>query len=355
MFEFEQNPYATDQEPNNDKALALTLAKGATVAGHLGYVYYDDTDKEDWYKLTLPSTGSITVTYQVQSDLGLGYVELWDSNENNKGSQWGHENGNNTLTVERLDAGTYYLRVRHNGGQGYYLLTYGTTLGTVEKQAPLADEDDKVTVTVGSALMAGFSSNYALDFTSLASKGVSAWTATGFKNNSVILSRVYQVPAGEGIMVRADKAGTYTVDKTTQEAFYMNMFVGTPDGAEVDMYENFWGETYLTLTFALSSTTKKPGFFPNTGKKTYGKGKMYLHMPARLLPEYAKTRISDFLLDIEYEDDEVTGINDAEHLNDNVQMTNDRRGEVYNLNGQRIAQPRRGQLYIQNGRKVLMK
>ena len=30
------------------------------------------------------------------------------------------------------------------------------------------------------------------------------------------------------------------------------------------------------------------------------------------------------------------------------------RGEIYNLNGQRVAQPQKG-LYIQNGRKVILK
>ena len=212
------------------------------------------------------------------------------------------------------------------------------------------------TVTVGNTLVAGFSSNKDLDFEPLKSKGVSAWIATGFDKGNVLLGRVYRVSAGEGVYVKADKAGTYQIPETNDEAFYMNMFVGVPNGKTVDMYENFYGETYLTLSLAVSKTTGKPGFFPNTAPKTYGKNKMYLHMPARLLPEYAQTRINDFELGIEFEDDEATGISEAE-LFENEKMRNgenEKRGEVYNLNGQRLVAPHKG-LNIIGGKKVVIK
>ena len=229
-------------------------------------------------------------------------------------------------------------------------------------------------VTIGSALVAGYSSNRNLDFTSLQDKGVSAWIATGFSKGNVMLSRIYQVPAGEGVYVKAEKAGTYDIPTTTEEAFCVNMFVGVPYGKTVDMYEDYYGEKYLTLSFALSKTTGKPGFFPNTEAKTYGKNKMYLHMPARLLPEYAKTRLNEFSLGLEFEE-ETTGISDAEHLNDKGQMINDKRGEVYDLQGRKVnaqgtmyrsaegrllptgrknAQLPKG-MYIMNGKKVVVK
>ena len=208
------------------------------------------------------------------------------------------------------------------------------------------------TITIGNALVAGFSSNKALDFTSLESKGVSAWIATGFERGNVQLSRIYRVPAGEGIYVKAEKAGTYEIPAMTEEPFYVNMFVGVPDGATVNMYEDYYGETYLTLNLALSKTTGKPCFFPITEPKTYGKNKMYLHMPARLLPEYAQNDVRSFSLGIEYLDD-ATGISDAARLNDKGQMINDNRG-VFNLNGQRLTTPRKG-LNIIGGKKVVIK
>ena len=230
-------------------------------------------------------------------------------------------------------------------------------------------------LTIGSALVVGYSSNRSVDFTSLQDKGVSAWIATGFRNGNVLLSRVYAIPAGEGVYVKAEKAGTYEIPVSTEDPYYMNMFVGVPYGKTVNMYEEYYGEQFLTLSLALSKTTGKPGFFPNTEAKTYGKNKMYLHMPARMLPEYAKARMNDFLLGIEFEEEEATGISDAEHLNDKGQMTNDKRGEVYDLQGRKVnaygtmhrsaegrllptgrknAQLPKG-MYIMNGKKVVVK
>ena len=51
---------------------------------------------------------------------------------------------------------------------------------------------------------------------------------------------------------------------------------------------------------------------------------------------------------------DATGISDAARLNDKGQMINDERGEVYNLNGQRLASPRKG-LNIIGGKKVVIK
>ena len=254
------------------------------------------------------------------------------------------------LELSSIPAGNYYATVMFfDDNHGWTYLTKYLVDITIVNDAP-------ETVTIGNALVAGFSSNQALDFTSLQDKGVSAWIATGFERGNVQLSRIYRVPAGEGIYVKANKAGTYEIPTTTEEAYYMNMFVGTPNGATVNQYEDYYGETFLTLSFALSKNTGKPGFFPNTEPKTYGKNKMYLHMPARLLPEYAKTRISDFSLGIEFIDEEATGISDATYLNDNGEMIKDKRSEVYDLQGRRVdnSSTLKKGLYIVNGKKVFV-
>ena len=217
------------------------------------------------------------------------------------------------------------------------------------------NEDEEIVekVTIGNSLVAGYSSNNPVDFTSLSNKGVSAWIATGFRNGNVLLSRVYAIPAGEGVYVKADKAGTYEIPLSTEDTYYMNMFVGVPDGATVNQFEYVGSEKFLTLSLALSKTSGKPGFFPNTAAKTYGENKMYLHMPARLIPEYAKARMNDFLLGIEFEDEETTGISDAERLN--KEQMNNKFGTWYSLDGRKIdGKPVKKGLYIVNGRKTLI-
>ena len=140
-------------------------------------------------------------------------------------------------------------------------------------------------ITVGNALVAGFSSFNSLDFTG---SDVSAWIATGFRGGNVMLSRVDKVPAGTGVYLKAQEAGKFTVSATDDKAYYANFFVGTPAGLTVEPTETVGGETYQTLSFALSKTTGKPGFFPNTADKTYAAGKMYLHLPAWALADEAR-------------------------------------------------------------------
>ena len=141
-YKFEQNIYATDTEPNNDKASALSLAKDATMTGHLGYYYYNDRDDVDWYKLTVSKNSTVTITYQAAEGLDFNYVTLYDDENHNKANAWGNGKNNiNSITAKNLDAGTYYLEIKRNGGQGYYLVSYASSIGNVDKQEPLADED----------------------------------------------------------------------------------------------------------------------------------------------------------------------------------------------------------------------
>ena len=141
-YKFEQNIYATDTEPNNDKASALSLAKDATMAGHLGYFYYNDRDDVDWYKLTVSNNSTVTITYQAAEGLDFNYVTLYDNESHNKANAWGNGTNNiNSITAKDLDAGTYYLEIKRNGGQGYYLVSYASTIGNVDKQDVLPDEE----------------------------------------------------------------------------------------------------------------------------------------------------------------------------------------------------------------------
>jgi len=235
---------------------------------------------------------------------------------------------------------------------------------------------DTEPVTIGTLGVAGFSSNRNLDFTN---SDVEAWIATGFKGGNVMLSRVYAVPAGTGVYVKSKKTltqqTTFQIPVTTELPYYVNAFVGLPDGGTVHPTETVGGVTMQTLSFAKSQSTGKPAFFPNTADKTYGAGKMYLRLPADLVNSSDAARGLNFV----FEGDELpimgetTGISDASHLNDKGQMINDKRGGVYNLNGQRVQtsnffDERSGKaerkvqtsklkkgLYIVNGKKVVIK
>jgi hypothetical protein len=134
------------------------------------------------------------------------------------------------------------------------------------------------------------------------------------------------------------------------------MFVGVPDGADVDLIEtNADGQQFITLNLARSQSTGLPTFFPNTGGKTYGKNKMYLRMPAYLLPEYANEEaVRNFSLGVVFVD-ETTGVGDALRFNDKGQMTNGKWG-VYDLQGRQITNTQLPKgLYIVGGKKFVVK
>lgn len=216
---------------------------------------------------------------------------------------------------------------------------------------------DKVTVNIGDALMTGFSSNYALDFTD--AEGISAWTATGFGDGKVILSRANVVPAGTGVCLKADSKGSYTIPTTTRSMYYANLFVGVPNGMTVQPTETVGGEQFLVLQFATSQSTGLPAFFPLTEAKTFERNKMYLHLPVRMLPDYAQSR--EYAWEIVFDEDEKTAlVVDGEQPQPTGIVES---GEAvpadsvhFDLQGRRVADssPKKG-LYIVGGHKVVVK
>ena len=139
QYRFEQNNYANDAEPNNDIANAAPLQKGATVAGHLGYVYHNDRDEDDYYRLTVTQRGTVEFNIRPLGDLSVRYIALHDAQGYERNYVYVYQEAGK-LTVEDVSAGTYYLRVHRESGQGTYLLCYGSSIGTVKQLDPLPDE-----------------------------------------------------------------------------------------------------------------------------------------------------------------------------------------------------------------------
>ena len=90
-----------------------------------------------------------------------------------------------------------------------------------------------------------------------------------------------------------------------------------------------------STTYVLNNGTQGVGFYKLKSGKTLGVGKAYLTYSGSGAPSFLGF-------------DETTGMNDVRC------KTEDVRGEYYNLNGQRVAQPTKG-LYIVNGKKVVIK
>ncbi len=138
------------------------------------------------------------------------------------------------------------------------------------------------------------------------------------KNNAVILKST---------------SANITLDYQTTDGgnvFTYNQLAGVSDPA---------GKTAAnpSTTFVLNKTaTNGVGFYRLTSGKTLGVGKAYLTYSGSLAPEFFGF------------DDNTTGVNEVRGQMEDV------RGEYYDLQGRRVAQPTKG-LYIVNGKKVVIK
>jgi len=213
-------------------------------------------------------------------------------------------------SIEEID-GAYYIKIAH--GDGECKIT-PTNFATVTLNA----------VVITSAGWASFSSDKALDFSN---SGVTAYIAKEKNASYVTLTEISKVPANTGIVVNAT-AGTYEIpvlsgdaDDTTGNLLKPWLTAGTPSET-----------TYYTL--AVNGTDP---IFKKSSGGTLAAGKAYLVL---------STSGGAASLGVDF-GSEATGIEAIE----NVQMTD---GNVYNLAGQRVAQPTKG-LYIVNGKKVIIK
>ena len=177
------------------------------------------------------------------------------------------------------------------------------------------------TANVTSAGYATFCSPYALDFSDVS--GVTAYIASE-SDKDVSFVEVTSVPAETGVLLKANE-GSYSIKPVVNSTTDVtaNALVGVLENTEV-----------AAGSFVLMNGTPGVGFYKTKNAFTVGANTAYL--PGDVA---ARTFIGL--------DDETTGISAALMNGERVN------GEVYNLNGQRVAQPAKG-LYIVNEKKVII-
>lgn len=195
--------------------------------------------------------------------------------------------------------------------------------------------DATETVSVTDAGMATYCPAVALDFTG-ATK-IAAYKAS-VSGNTVTLTKVSTVAAGEGVLLRALNDAATTEDiviAAEAESNAGNDFTGVQ--AETTLNETDGEYT----NYVLSKEGETVGFFkarPEAdGGTKLAAGKAYL----KVLTTNAAKGIKVIF------DGETTGIGT---IKDNTAKDN----AIYNLNGQRVASPEKG-LYIMNGKKIIVK
>ena len=183
-------------------------------------------------------------------------------------------------------------------------------------------------ITIGSSGVATFASPNALDFSEITN--VKAYVASNFdsETNTLVLTRVKESPAGEGLFV-VGEPGSYVIPEKTTDATYSNLLRGVTYS------------TYLSTSdgehtnFILANGSHGLGFYTLTKAGELAAGKAYLQLPVSDATEVKALSIID---------DEETAI---------ISLLDDKpeRNDIYNLQGQRVSQAKHG-LYIVNGKKV---
>lgn len=227
------------------------------------------------------------------------------------------------LEAKDLAAGTHELHVVLLNAAGEELAEKTTTFKV--------DALRSITITL-QAPIATFSNEHGLDFGGI--EGIKAYTATGFHKwtGNVLMSRVDDVPAGEGLLL-VGEPGTYEVPVLQSYSYYANLLVGTPEATVIaqtaDGYDNY----------LLSFRDDEAGFLLAEDGSTLAAGKAYLHVPSNEAAGTRKLKIS---------------FDDNPDAIDTPSGETEEGAAVYNLAGQRLNKLQKG-INIKSGRKVIVK
>ena len=182
-----------------------------------------------------------------------------------------------------------------------------------------------VNATITDADYATFLSDKKVNFTGT---GIKAYTAK-LNGNYVTLNEITKVPANTPVVIykNVDATTNITVPSTTADA---------DDASNNDLHvSDGTTATSANNVYVLAKKNDVVGFYKWAGANSLSAGKIYITVPAGA-PEFLGFG------------DDATSINT---LNVERGTLN---GEVYNLAGQRVANPTKG-LYIVNGKKVIIK
>ena len=164
-----------------------------------------------------------------------------------------------------------------------------------------------------------------------------AYIAAGYnkQENEVLLVRVYDVPAGTGIVVKGTKNTTYKVPYFTSQSYYVNLLRAQLTPGQIT------ATTGNMSNFVLKEDDSDGKFYAPESPVLLAGNKAFLQVPTDF---FAGARF----VKIVFAEEEGTGI-------DRFEMIEKTSGDaIYNLSGQRVQQTGRG-IYIENGRKVLKK
>lgn len=193
--------------------------------------------------------------------------------------------------------------------------------------------ETSVSVTLAAEL-GTLSSTQPLNFTEV--KGLKAYIASGFNPSTgeLLLTRVYNVPAGEGVLLQGEADQSYDIPVAGTDMVYSNLLVAATTAQTIAPTAD--GKT----NYILGNGNNGIGFYRVAAEDELAAGKAYLQLPTAA----SEARV----IRLSFSDD-ATGISS---LSASRSLT--ATGTVYDLQGRQVAKPAKG-LYVIDGKKVFIK
>lgn len=172
----------------------------------------------------------------------------------------------------------------------------------------------------------------ALDFSEV--QGLKAYIASGFNpmTGEMLMTRVQQAPAGEGLLLKGDPNMFYEVPTTTTDMYYSNLLHGVTRATNIAPTSD--GNTNFIL--------EDEEFYAMKFKQFFDANTAYLSLPLSIADMTSEVKMI-----FDDDDDIPTDIT-------NLARTNSGQTEWYTPDGRQVTAPRHG-LYIVNGKKVVVK
>ena len=229
----------------------------------------------------------------------------------------------NTLTVNGTDVTANVVNNQYTIENVSSNITVVATFNSTKERIDLATE------------VATFSCSQDLNFTGSELK---AYIAAGYNKstNTTLLVRVYDVPAGTGLILKGEIGQTYKIPYAESSSYYVNML-------KANLTEQTIAATTGDMSnYLLNKKNGEYGFFKPSESNTLGAQKAYLQVPTSFVTAEAR------VINLIFEDE-----GGVTNIQDYVMPGKSAEG-LYNLNGMRVKTASKG-VYIQNGRKVVKK
>ena len=279
------------------------------------------------------SAGTITFSAAANADnyleLNSGSTIKQDKTSNNSANFVGSD-------VENVNGG-YYIKLVNKSGTSQFKFT-----GIV---VTLTGETVK-TNAGGWASYTPMPAYKGTTYNATIAAGANPYIITAVESGatSVTGNTVTTMEAGKGYFIKGATSKSYATTYTSEsaDATEGNLLVGRTTAIDITADSPVAKAKYVLGTATSGSNSGKSGLFLVDGTVNVGAGKAYLQS------DLEQSNGANFLT-LDFEGNETTGINSL-----NTSHTNNYADVIYNLAGQRVAQPTKG-MYIVNGKKIIIK